>query len=552
VIRRALAYLAKCPPAISGCGGHDQTFAVARAIVYGFDLGPEAGYQLLAEAYNPRCQPPWPERDLRHKCRDADEKPCRKPRGWLLATDSNRAHAGQKPRAAQKGAAREENRLNFTELGNARRLVNRNGADFRHVHPWKADLIWTGARWQEDQAAQLERWAKETIGDLYRQAADQPDDKRTALVAHALKSEEAKRIRAMVSLARSEPGIPVLPADLDRDPMLFNCRNGTIDLRTGRLHEHRRSDMLTSLAPVEYIPGATCPRWLSFLERIMDGNRGLMDYLQRVVGYALTGDVREQCLWFLHGTGCNGKSTFLDTLRQLLGDYAIQAVSELLLVKAHDSHPTERADLFGKRFVATIETDQGKHIAEALMKQLTGGDRIRARRMRQDFFEFPPTHKIFLAANHKPVIRGTDLAVWRRVKLVPFLVTITEQEKDKTLPEKLRAEWPGILAWAVGGCLRWQRDGLGEPAEVTQATAAYRAEQDMIQGFLNECCTIFPQASVQASILFEAYGKWSGDRWTSQKAFSQRLQEKGFECRTGHGGYKFYHGVGLPAGDLGG
>jgi putative DNA primase/helicase len=277
----------------------------------------------------------------------------------------------------------------------------------------------------------------------------------------------------------------------------------------------------------------------------MDGKQRLMKYLQRAVGYGLTGCVSEQCLWFLYGSGSNGKSTFLSTLLGLLGDYALQAVSELLMLRKHDAHPTERADLFGKRFVATIETEEGKRMAEALMKQLTGSDHIRARKMHRDFFEFRPTHKIFLAANHKPMIRGTDHAVWRRIKLVPFNVTISEEEKDKELPDKLKAELPGILAWAVAGCLDWQRYGLEEPEEVTQATKDYQENQDIIGRFIEECCLENAAVKVKVSALFEAYGQWSGDKLTTPVAFNDCIRGKGFESHRGTGGNYFWHGIGL-------
>jgi putative DNA primase/helicase len=330
--------------------------------------------------------------------------------------------------------------------------------------------------------------------------------------------------------------------------MLLNVRNGTLDLRTGRLCGHRRENLITKLAPVLYDPAARCPLWERFLHRVMGGNVGLTSYLQRVVGYGLTGDVSEQALWFLFGTGANGKSTFLATILAMLGDYAMQSVSELLMAKANESHPTERADLFGKRLVATIETEEGKRMAESLMKQMTGGDRIRARKMRQDFFEFLPSHKILLAANHKPNVHGTDHAVWRRIKLVPFTVTIREEEKDKTLSDKLKAELPGILAWAVRGCLAWQREGLRDPEEVRKATAEYRAEQDTVADFLASCCNILPEGRIKAALLYDAYVEWSGDRLTTSKAFAERLRAMGYDTKRGHGGAYFWHGIGLPPG----
>ena len=359
-----------------------------------------------------------------------------------------------------------------TDKGNGRRVVERHGKDLHYCHAWKSWQVWDGRRWAEDGTGEALRRVKETqdslyawaaaelkaIGDEAKDADGEEDDglkaRRTTLkasLAHVLRWEDWRRTTASLSHAQSEPGVPILPDDLDRDPMLMNVQNGTIDLRTGRLLPHNRDDLITKIAPVSYDPAAQCPLWMRFLDRIMAGDQALIGYLQRVVGYCLTGDVREQLLWFLHGSGANGKSTFLRVLLDILGDYAIQAVSELLMVKAHESHPTERADLFGRRLVCTIETEEGKRMAEALMKQLTGGDKIKARKLYQDFFAFNPTHKILLAANHKPIFRGTDHAVWRRIKLVPFAVTIPETERDKALPEKLKRELPGILAWAVAG-----------------------------------------------------------------------------------------------------
>jgi putative DNA primase/helicase len=439
----------------------------------------------------------------------------------------------------------------FTDTGNGKRLVALHGRDLRYCYPWRQFLTWAGTHWAVDITGQVERWAKDVPRHLYALAAASDGASRTALGEWAVKSESARRLHDMIVLARSEPGVPVLPADLDRDPWLFNCRNGTLDLRTGKLREHRREDLITKLAPVVYDHRAQCPLWLGFLGRIMDQNQRLLTYLQRVVGYWLTGDVSEQCLWFFYGTGANGKSTFLTTLLALLGDYGMQAVSDLLLVKSNESHPTERADLFGKHLVVTIETEAGKRMAEALMKQMTGGDKIRARRMRQDFFEFGPTHKIVLAANHKPAVRGTDHAVWRRIKLVPFTVTIGDGEKDKALPDRLKAEVAGILAWAVCGCLDWQREGLGEPDEVQQATAAYRSEQDLLGGFVGECCVTGGAAyCVRASELYAAFCHWceasgeaKGSAVPSQRKVGEALTEKGFERYTSNG--TWYRGLAL-------
>jgi putative DNA primase/helicase len=210
----------------------------------------------------------------------------------------------------------------------------------------------------------------------------------------------------------------------------------------------------------------------------------------------------------LWGKGRNGKSTFLNTLRTLLASYAMKAPSELLMVSHNDRHPTERADLCGKRFVTAIETEQGRRLAEVFVKEATGGDPIRARRMREDFWEFQPTHKVFLATNHKPIITDTDTAIWERIRLVPFTVTIPPAEIDTALPEKLEAELPGILNWALQGCMTWQQDGLGLPDEVKDATAGYRSEMDVLGQFIDECCLVGPNYRVKAHDLYDTYKQW--------------------------------------------
>jgi putative DNA primase/helicase len=583
VIRRALAYLEKCLPAISGSGGHNQTFAVARAIIYGFDLGPETGYQLLAEHYNPRCQPPWSEKELRHKCEQADTKPCQKPRGWLL---EGRGPAPRIPRPSEpkdaggglhedgtwqgQGAADDSEKpdaephlddgIKFTDWGNARRLVHHHGDDLRHCFPWRKDLVWERRHWKVDDTGEMERRAKDTIRRIYTQAAEeQNEDLRKALVEWAVKSENAMRIHNIIALARSEPGIPILPSRLNNDPMLLNVANGTLDLRTGKLHKHRRQDYLTKLCPVEYDPGATCPTWERFLTEIFPatgdtaeqpGNTELIRFVQRFLGYCLTGDIREQILAIFWGNGSNGKSTMLNVLLELLGqDYAIKAPPNLLMAK-REAHPTEKADLFGQRLVTTIETEDGGRLAEALVKDLTGGDHIRARRMREDFWQFAPTHKLVLCTNHKPKIRGTDHAIWRRIRLVPFTVRFEGDRKDAKLPDKLRAEYPGILAWLVRGCLDWQKDDLGLPEAVKQATQEYRAEQDLVAGFVQECCVEGDAYRCRAGELYarfkhwtEACGEAQGSAVPSQRMFGLALSERGFERYTNNG--TWYRGIGL-------
>jgi putative DNA primase/helicase len=453
--------------------------------------------------------------------------------------------------------------FHLTDDGNAKRVVARHGHNLRHCWPFKESFVFNGKFWAQDKTAETTRMVKETRASLYRWAAngiqelgtvadDEEDRKKelasfVAVLKHCLAWESADKTAAALKLALSEPGIPVLPADLDRDPWLLNVQNGTVDLRTGTIREHLRDDLITKQARVNYEPHAKCPLWLQCLHQWMVDNEALVAYLQRAIGYSLTGDVSEQCLFFLHGEGANGKSTFLGTIKYLLGDYAYQSVPELLMAKNTESHPTERADLFGRRFICTIETDEGKRMAESLMKQLTGGDSITARKMRQDFFEFDMTGKIFLAANHKPQIRGTDHAVWRRIKLIPFTVTIADGQKDPKLTDKLKAERAGILAWAVRGCLDWQRDGLAEPDEVRAATDRYREEQDIVRQFIKDCCFVGNEVKCRASIMFAAYQQWSGDKAMTEPDFRKRMNTKGFESKKGTGNASFYHRIGLPA-----
>ena len=437
---------------------------------------------------------------------------------------------------------------NLTDLGNARRLVRHHARDLRYCHPWDKWMIWDGRRWAPDATGDIVRRAKGAVGALYREAADVEDLKeRQRLVSHALRSESDSRLRAMIHLTESEPGIPVMPEDLDADPWLLNVENGTLDLRTGELRPHSRADLLTKVVSTEYREDAPCPQWTAFLERVMGGDADLIAYLQRVVGYTLTGDTREQCLFMLYGTGANGKSTFLETLRSLFGDYGQQADFSTFLYSKDDRVRNDIARLMGRRLVAAIEADSGRRLAEVLVKQLTGGDTIAARFLFKELFEFRPTFKIFLAANHRPSIRGQDYAIWRRIRLIPFEVTIPAEERDRDLPAKLRTELPGILAWAVQGCMEWQRQGLAEPSAVFRATDEYRQDMDILAAFLDERCVTAPGARGTSRALYEAYEQWCGDNAeepVSARAFGLRLKDKGFkQARTNRA--RNWVGIGL-------
>lgn len=441
----------------------------------------------------------------------------------------------------------------YTDLGNARRLVAAHGDTIRYAPQIGAWLTWDGARWAEDLTGDAQRRAKETVDAMFTQlvSGGLSRDEAKDLSTHWLRSQSAPRLQAMIDLARTEPGVPVLVDHLDRDPWALNTISGVIDLRSGRLVPHDRAAMHTKLAPVVYDPNATCPTWLWFLDWAMQGDAELVGFLQRAVGYSLTGTVGEQVLIFCHGAGENGKSTMLNVLQEMMGDYGITAESDLLLATDHARHPTGLSDLMGRRFAVAQELEDGRRLAEATVKQLTGGDTIRARRMRQDFFEFRPTHKLWMAANHRPGVRGTDHAIWRRIRLVPFLATVTPGERDERLPDKLRAELPGILNWAIRGCLDWQAGGLRPPAAVMNATAEYRSSEDHVGRFLSDCCELDPNASVSARELRETYEAWceeNGERPWKAKSVGAQLTDRGLD-RSQFGRSKSWTWLGIRIAD---
>jgi putative DNA primase/helicase len=436
---------------------------------------------------------------------------------------------------------------NRTDLGNAERLKDHAGADLRFVWVWDSWMVWDGRRWKRDGGGEIMRRARDTVRALAAMAEALDDEKqRAGLVKHALKTESAGRLQAMVKLGACLLGEE--SSAFDRCPWLLNCGNGTVDLRTGELGPHRRADLLTKLASVDFDPRAACPRWEAFLLQVMDGSAELVLFLQRAVGYSLTGATVEQVLFLLYGTGANGKSTFTETLRALLGDYATQAEFTTFLARTSDSVRNDIARLAGARFVSASEAEGGRPLAEAVVKQMTGGDIVTARFLFKEFFEFRPDFKVWLAANHKPSVRGTDHGIWRRIRLVPFAVTIPPEQRDKRLPEQLRAELPGILAWAVRGCLAWQREGLGVPPEVLAATESYREEMDVLAGFLGEHCISQAGAFVETKELYAAYVTWAegaGEKKLSKKWLAMRLAERGFTSGRGLRGVRGWRGLRL-------
>ena len=449
--------------------------------------------------------------------------------------------------------------FSLSDLGNARRLVAQHGQDLRYSHLAKKWYWWNNKYWAVDNCGEVERRAKLTVAGIYREAGNVADpDRRKALAQHALRSESRDKILSMVRLAQSEPGIPAAPEEMDANPWLLTCANGTLGLTTGELREHRREDLITRIAPVEYDPKAEYELWEKFLYEIMDVAQRpqsadrMVAFLQRALGYSLTGNCEEECLFMLWGGGANGKSTLVNTINHILGDYARNTPVETLLIKKQGGEiPTDVARLDGPRFVTAAEVDRGRRLAESLVKELTGRDIVTARFLYAEHFDFRPQFKLWLSTNNKPVIKGADDAIWRRIMFVEFPVQIPKAKRDKRLRDKLQAEAPGILNWLVRGCLAWQRDGLEVPEEVTAATAEYRSEMDDLAGFLEEKCLLGPGYNATAQELYSAYVSWAEDSGMREKeimkqqAFGRCLGERGLKRDRGTAGRRFWRGVGL-------
>jgi P4 family phage/plasmid primase-like protien len=448
-----------------------------------------------------------------------------------------------------------ENYVSFSDRGNAMRLLNLHGQSLRYCHAWKQWLIYDGGRWIVDETAAIVRRCESVIQSLYEEASHSEDPKeRKSLASWALHTESFKAVGGMLSWASARPGVPVLPDELDSDQWRFNVKNGTINLKTGQLQAHQREDLITKQAPVTFDTNAECPQWLSFLDRIMDGNQGLIEFLQRGVGYSLTGSRKEHGFFIPFGRGRNGKSTFIDKIMDLLGDYAESTPTSTFMASKNDSVPADIARLKGVRFVSSQEAEKGRHLAESLVKQITGDKRISARFMHQNWFTFEPICKVWLSTNYKPIIRGTDDGIWRRIHLIPFNVQIPESEVDADLPEKLQAELPGILNWAIQGCLAWQVQGLNPPEEVRAATDDYRADQDTLRTFFTEHCFTRANAHAPLQTLYTTYANWceeSGEKQANimtKHQFNGYLKERGY-AQGRNGRVRYWVGIGILSTD---
>lgn len=449
-------------------------------------------------------------------------------------------------------------------------FVALHGSQWRFCHAWDTWLHWVGSHWERDSQKQAMEAARQTMRAVGHHAVE--TDNKELLKHYSRNLNHAPLVR-LLAQASTLPGVAIDPGVLDQHPYLLNCRNGTLDLRTGKLARPEPTQYLTRCLPFDYEEKAQAPRWHKFLWRIMGGTEPLDDpdassnaleerarvdeqatryiaFLQRAFGYACTGDTSEECLFLLYGTGRNGKSKLLSTMQRLLGPYSKTANMQSFLHTDRETVRNDLADLNACRLVCASETNESARFAEGLVKQLTGGDRIKARFLFEEYFEYTPEFKLFLAFNYKPDIRGMDDAIWARVKLIPFTVRIPDDEQDKHLSEKLAEELPGILAWCVQGALAWQKDGLNTPPEFTHATQEWREESDYLQRFIAECCYVQPEADVQASTLYAHYKQWcdtTGEVVKSQNRFGRDLTSKGFLKKAGTNNVQWRQGLGLPA-----
>lgn len=436
----------------------------------------------------------------------------------------------------------------LTDLGNAERLVAAHGADLRYHARKDGWLCWAGTHWAEDATGEVHRRAGNVIRELGARAERLPDGPaRESLVKFAHRSEAEPRLAAMVKLARHRPGIPVLPDALDRPPLLLNCANGIVDLRDGTLRPHDPEALLTRLAPVAYDPGAACPRWARFLDEIFPGDLALQGYLQRMAGYLITADTREQCVFFLVGKGANGKSVLLETLRSLLGDYGRDTPVDTFL-DTREASTVDIAALDGARLVTASEGDSTQRFKESLVKRLSGGDAVTCRHLYQAPFTYLPTYKLLVATNEMPRFAGQSYAMRRRVQIIPFRQTFYAPEderaprRDPQLAKALRAEWPGILAWAVTGARLWQAVGLCPPPTVREETDALFDEYDPLADFLDDACVCHPEARAEVSALWRGYLAWCDRQqrapaFRSPQGFSRNLHQRaGIESTRTHAG----------------
>jgi putative DNA primase/helicase len=441
--------------------------------------------------------------------------------------------------------------VKLTETGNAKEFERRFAGRVFYVvgRGW---MVWDGQRFAEDiGAGGVTRMMREIAYDWYARGAEAGREGRKneadMMMRFAKISLSNKSLNASLAQAEKQEGLLATVGQFDLDPMKLNVRNGIIDLRTGKLLPHDPAERMTKLVPVDYNPSATAPTWHKFMNDVFMGRRDVIDFFRRWLGYGLTGVTKDQKYVIAWGEGGNGKSTLYGTLEKIMGDYAMKLDASALTAKREKSDVnTGIAQIPGARLVVCTEWHDTSRPDETMLKDLTGGDTIRTRTLYKEPFEFTPACKLNIFGNERPDIRGTDFATWRRVLLVPFEATFTGEAKDENMPVKLLAEAAGILANLVRGCLEWQQAGLNPPADVAEATAKYRAEQDELERFFDEFCERAPQARVNTEALWNAYKNKFGGTHDTQNKFGRAMKKKGYESRpSSASGLRQYHGIKL-------
>lgn len=439
----------------------------------------------------------------------------------------------------------------FDDMGNAERFVDLFGENVRYCYTEKKWYFYNSMRWSVDNLGVILRMADKCVeamkaeAKLYLQADEESGgDMAKAFEKHMKSSRSNKSKKAMLN--EIEHHLPILPLQMDRYKMALNTPSGIINLKNGDVKAHNPEYYFTKITSVDCAEAADCPRWLAFLDDIFAGDKDLIRYIQKAVGYSLTGSTAEQCAFFLYGTGRNGKSTFIDVIRDVFGDYAANIQPETIMVKSSQSNAinSDIARLKGARLVTSVEPNEGVRLNEGLLKQLTGDDTVTARKLYSEEFEFKPEFKLWMATNHKPIIRGTDTGIWRRIHMIPFDVQIPEDKVDKNLTHKLKAEMTAIFKWCIDGCLMWQREGLQMPVAVLKSVREYRREMDVISAFIEDKCTL--EGAVQASTLYAAYVSWAdsnNEYCMSNTKFSTELAKR-FEKVRGKN-YNFFNGISL-------
>lgn len=442
---------------------------------------------------------------------------------------------------------------NFTDAENAEYFVNLFNDRLRYDHRRGRWLEWHGHYWRTDTDGQIRRLALKSARARWSATADITDsDLRTKVTIKAIQSEQRARLENALALACNFKPLADSGENWDKEQMLFAVENGVIDLETGELRTGQQSDMITMHSPIEYDPDAKAPRWEQYLKEVFDDNAELIDWLQRFLGYTLTGSVIEQIIPIAYGSGANGKTVFMVVTRHVLGDYAYDAPFSTFELYNRNPIPNDLAVLDGKRFVTSSETNEGSRFNESRIKSLTGGDSVTARFLHHEFFTYQPVMKFFLAVNHRPYVRDDSYGFWRRVRLIPFTRQFRGTDDDKALTRKLIAEAPGILTWMVQGCLKWQRKGMDPTPEcIVAATKEYEAESDPLAEFILDECVITGQAHVQSSRLYKSYKEWCHTQGMQDReiltlnAFGRRMGQN-FKKNHKEGG-AVYFGLALKA-----